>query len=283
MLETLRTSFKSLSVNLWIPSISYVLLSLVPFTLGIEMIGKLMEVSENSMILNTLVDRFDYAIFTDFWRLHHAQLNPVLLKAAWSLPIVWLIKVFITGGNLDAVNEKHFSLSRYLTQCKKYFWRMFRLDILLFCIVIVLLILCVLFLSMLVRDIDGKNEIQLLYRIAPPVCIFLLFYFIFSICKDFAAQKIYFTANHAVRKNFFESVKYIFSNLRWVLFQVILSIFGLIWLYLYVELDAKIKGSGMATAILIVCLQQFYVLGKHFLRAWHLFIVQIVQDKRAVS
>lgn len=283
MLETLRLGFKNLSVNLWIPTISYIVLSIVPLILGIEMASKLKDVADNSLILNTLVDKFDFAIFTDFWRLNQAKLYPILRKAIWTLPLIWLLKVFITGGTVDAVNDKTFSMNRYFKQCIKYFWRMFRLDILQFFLILVTLVIGVLILWALLGDIDGKNEIQLFYRIAPVVCTFFLLYFLFAICKDYTAQKIYFSGSHNVRSSFFSSFKYIFSNPKLIIFQVLLYIFGLVWLWMYLLLDTKINGTGMGTSIVIVCSQQLYVLGKHFLRSWHLFIVQIVQDKRAIS
>ncbi len=283
MFETLKIAFKNLSKNLWAPTISYVILSAFPLALGIEMIDNLMEISNNSLILNNLVGKFDYAVFSDFWRLNQSKLNPILLKAIWTIPVIWLLKIFISGGNLDAVTAKTSSLTRYYVQCKKYFWRMFRLDILYICLAVILILVFGSIIYATIGDLDGKTEPQIFLKFAPSLLLCILFLFLLALIKDYTAQKIYFTGSHHVRRSFITSIQYVFTRPITILMKIIIYGVGLVWLWVYMELEKHISGKGLSTALSIFFLQQLYVLGKHFLAFWHLFTVQIIQDKRTIS
>jgi hypothetical protein len=282
MFEFLKLGFKDLAKKLWIPSLYYFIISILPLILGIQMFEKLLEVSDNSLILNKLVENFDFAIFTDFWRLNSDKLQPVFLKAAWAIPIIYFLKLFITGGNIDAMNEGIFNLKRYLRQCNKYFWRMFRLDILHFFALIMILVIAILVIFILVPYLTDVNELQLFARLGSVIGFSVILICLFDLFKDYCIQRIFFTGSHSVRKTFLDSVKYVLQSPKTYFFRITFYGFGLTWLLVYLETEKIISGTGISVWITIIC-QQFYVIGKHFLRFWHLITVQKIQDKRPVS
>jgi hypothetical protein len=283
MFEILKTSFKDLSKKLWLPSINYIIISALPLILGIQIFDKLMLLSENSLLLNKLVENFDFAIFTDFWRLNYGKLKNVLINAAWAIPFIYFLKLYVTGGNIDAVNEGFLDFKRYFRQCNKYFWRMFRLDIIHFCLLILIFALALGAIFILVPYLKDVNEIQIFVRLGPLLLLIIAIYCLIDLFKDYCIQRIYFSESHKIRITFIESMKFVFSFPKTYIFRIVFYGFSVIWLLAYLETEKRISGSGLLTVGLTIVCQQFYIIGKHFLRFWHLFLVQKIQNKRPVG
>jgi hypothetical protein len=283
MFEILKKGFKDVLKKLWIPSFNYIVISAIPLLLGIQVFNKLMLVTENSLLLNKLVENFDFAIFNDFWRLNFDKLKNVLINSAWVIPIIYFLKLYITGGNIDAVNEQIFDFRRFFRQCNKYFWRMFKLDILHLCILIMIFLISMGILFILVPYLTDVNEIQIFTRLGPLVLFVIISVSLIDLFKDYSIQRIYYTESQKIRFTFQETVRYVIQTPKAYIFRIIFYSFTFIWLLIYLEIEKNISGTGFFTVGITIVCQQFYVIGKHFLRFWHLFLVQKIQDKRPVG
>jgi hypothetical protein len=283
MIELLRRTFKELSKMLWLPTLVYLLTNVIPLLLGVSMWNQLLELSNNSLLLNKLVASFDYGIFMDFWRINYPALKPLLTKSLYVIPLMFLFQTYLAGGNIDSLNERYYNLKRYFVQCNKYFWRSFRLNVLVFFILLLIAFFLICLLVVISKYLKDINEIQLFLRLGPISLVFVFLLILVFLAKDYCFQRIFYSESQEVRKTFGSSVSYILNNKITFAFRFVFYVLAFTGLLFYLNAEKLIFGEGMTTVIFTIALQQLYILGKHFLRFWDLLLVQKIQDKRPIS
>jgi len=83
-----------------------------------------------SLAAEKLLEQFDWMVLGDWARQAREGLQVLISQVKWSLPLFWMLWVFLHGGMLKSLNrpEEKFSWQLFFGGCGKYFWRFLRLS-----------------------------------------------------------------------------------------------------------------------------------------------------------
>jgi len=248
--------------------------------------GTLNALTGRSMAYETLLEGFDYTVFSDFMDRYGEAIGPLLSAGRWLGLVYWLLSVFFAGGVLLAVSRSEWRGSRpsfgaFLQGCTQYFGRFLRLALLVAGLVLATLVVLALAGSLLtyvgVDTFDERTLILLwvgLGALGALLAAYLLC--IGDYAKvwllthdDRRAFHAYFTAGRLVNRNLGATLGP----------YLLLLALGGIWLGLYGLLESALPTTGWLTIGLVFGLQQLLIAGRVFLKAWTLATATVVSRR----
>jgi hypothetical protein len=126
-LKSWRIAWHSRKVIGWM----YVLILLSALLATLPARALLKSKAGHSLMIEDLVQGFNYTFLNDFMNAYGAGLAPVLQSSLWSLLLFVVLLLFFTGGILSTIigYPNKFSPAVFWPACARFFWRMARLAV----------------------------------------------------------------------------------------------------------------------------------------------------------
>ncbi len=252
-----KNNLKNLKMHIWV----YIIMLLVSGVAALFFANTLIKARGMSMSLDTLMQNFDFMIFSDFWREKGSTFSNIWLKTLLLSQVFVFIYSYLSGGIISQFSNKTkaFSFSNFLKNANKYFFRflglLFYQGLMLFCLFLVAGV----FYFVFVLLAEGSTEKGYFFWLLPPTAL-LLSFFIFAITV-IIYSKIFLVKNEMLGLNeaFWRAFQYVYKHPKSIaLFLLSLIPVTLIWiLYLVIEHYSGI--TSLATLVFIAILQQLYI------------------------
>jgi len=258
-LQGWKWSVRNIKLWFWLYLFNVVLAALA----ALPLMNVLEEKLGRSMVSDSLMEGFDYTVFTDFMNQYGVAIAPILSQSKLLIFLYFLLSIWLMGGILNSVKNSlqkaHFQ--SFIVGCIKYFWRILFLTILfLFLHGIVAFGVFSLFKNF-VHGFDFKqlsSELELYRGAAIWGFIYSLFLVFFFQIQDYA--KVFLVKNDSkVHQAIGQSVRFIFRNfgstflltlINWLTFILV------VWLYWVLSGDDLNSTEGT--------LRMTFVLGQIF-------------------
>ncbi|MCB9258241.1 MAG: hypothetical protein H6612_02725 [Ignavibacteriales bacterium] len=226
----------------------------------------------NSMSVYSLIENFDYLIYSDFLT-QHKDIANLMFKVFFWLGLFYLFfTIFINGGILSILNnKKSFTLADFFNGCGKYSFRFFRLFLVVIIIHIIITAVIYSSLGILIEQYEDivKSEITLVIIAGTGVFIHLLFLVIIFLITDYTKIIIVKNDSSKVLRSFWKSVKFVFSHLLSTYsLYIFLLIIPLIVLAGYLYLENLFGMISPETIMLFFIIQQMYIWFRIFTKVW---------------
>ncbi|MEO1627537.1 MAG: hypothetical protein AAFV25_20470, partial [Bacteroidota bacterium] len=223
-----------------------------------------------SMVLEDLLEGFDYSVFRDFLNLDQVKgaITTINNQSVGMLLFFFVLSIFLMGGVLQRFKEhdQRFRFSHYWAGCSRYFWRLLRLTIYFSMVHAVVLGLALMLFFVLVgggnlESLSSEAEYFWALQIVLPV--YALLASVFFMVQDYAKIHLVHKDRSWLFGTFWESFYIVFSNFlrTYPLYLLQALVFvGLFAAYWYV--DQQIQAIDARGVALSFALGQAFVLAR---------------------
>lgn len=245
------------------------LLLALPTTLGL--FGAINAETERSLAPLSLLNGFDFTVFTDFMNRHSGAIWP-LVRTGWYATLTYLlVSVWTTGGVLNSFSTG-FVAGPFWQAGAYYFGRNARLAGVTLLFAIPLMVVAILVGSLLViafEDSLTEEGISLLC-----IGVFVLFLLLLALlfCVANYARVMLFRSDDAVAfRAFGVAGRFVLANLRATFGPyLLLMALGAALFGLYFLLEAALPTRNWLLILVLLVVQQGFVLGRVALKVWAL-------------
>jgi hypothetical protein len=274
-MNTFRLPFSALARALRIPGLLLVvyavlLIFTVPLTLGFRNVVH--TAMGTSQAYDVLLTQFDFTIFADFVKQNGQQIGALLIASMMFALIFVLIGTFLAGGMLTILrqSERRFSLTLFFVGCARYFGRFLRLLLIAAVVFGGLALLAAIVFGVIMAVLSGQweTEVPVVAMVAGSGAVFALVFLFFLMVVDYAKVIAVETESSHMLQVAWQAVRFVAKNLprafavHLVLIVVALLLVGVYWL-----LDGVIGMISPLTIMVMVVIQQIFVLARTWLRA----------------
>ncbi len=273
-------SILSLWKNKGAVTLSYCISVLFSLIIAVPFYNTILQVSENTLSLNTLVKDFDYMIFTDVTRLYGDALKPYILWFMVLLCVYLIIYSFISGGIIDAVINKKLKLSRFFVQSYRYWGKTLGLGLLLLFLSLILIIVSVSVGVLMQNLIENHNHRSIILVQLPALILFALSHIYLFLIWDYARVLLIKTQNLRGIEAFTRAFNLTLSNFYPLKTLLLIVLLGCAGLGIYLLLDKLIGMTSALTIILMFVFQQLFIYFRGFIRLLNIKLAEIFVSKR---
>ena len=221
-----------------------------------------------SLNVNSLLERFSWSVFSDFFRDNSGAIKAVLSQVKWILLIYWLLSVFFAGGIIRTLNEDKFSMASFFHGAGFNFFRFLGISIivLLLHMLVILIIYIPAFLIITESDFGSETPIVITLGIAFALHAFLLVW-LFAL-NDYS--KFYAVLHNKNSLNAFAGgFRYVLKKFGKAYFlYLFLLILPAASVYGYFRADAEIDTHTKNGLIAAFFVQQGFIILRIWFRIW---------------
>lgn len=225
----------------------------------------------NSKLSENLLDGFDFTVFSNLFHYNTSGVFAILGSIKWLLLAYFLLSMFLTGGIIRVLNRDKFSNSAFFSGATFNFFRFVGLGIIILFFQILFLLAVYVPLNLIIDSLQQKfvSEITYYYWIGGAIILHLFIFLLISIIGDYAKFYLELKNSFNIFKAFWKGIKYVFSHFFKTYFLYLILLFlpaVIMYVYLYFESDIKMAtGIGI---LIVLAMQQVFVLLRVFLRIW---------------
>lgn len=279
LIQSFRATWRSHRMLLVIYLISLVLglLAALPFY------STLRANTSHSMAYNTLLDAFDFSVFTDFINKESDTIQPLLSVGRWGSLVYLVLSVFFTGGILRRFAEpsRYFQSGAFWQACSHYFRRYLGLLGFTVLLIVLLALIWLVAASLLIMAfVDTSSERGLFWIGFGCFLAFALLATLVLCTGDYA--KVYMLRQDESNplRAFIKSGALVLRHLRltYGLYGLLL-LAGTGWFALYFGIESILGMRNWITILLMFIIQQVFVLGRIGLKVATLGVTWQVYDQ----
>jgi hypothetical protein len=267
--ETFRQTAKNkaLLATVYATNLGLALALVVPFY------RMLVQESNGSLEINSLLEGFNYTTFSEFIHFHKNEIMVFVAPAFWLGLAYYLLQLFFSGGiifRFTRPNES-FVIADFLRNSLKTFGSYFLLSV-----YSILLFLCVFFASGIFFFVsslvaEGGTERAFIFWMIIPVFILFLAIATVAVMMNYAKVAIFKNSTISTWSAFLKGIGYVFRNYKKTMgYFLLIFVTSILAALLYLLIN-KIIGTASGITIFIVFLfQQVLIFVRLFTRIWQL-------------
>ena len=222
--------------------------------------------ANGSVGLDILVSKFDFMYFSDFLRVSGKAFKH-FLPSIFKLGLVFLfLNVFFSGGILYSVKNKSFSILNFFSACLNYLGRFLFLFLFSFILLVILLGISTFLFFLFALFAQGGNERTYFFAMLPPLGIMVSFISFVIVQNDYAKVIIVENPKLSVSEAFWRSFVFVWRNPSTLIVFCVIVLLGLLFMLIYLCLDAIIGMHSATTIIVMVIFQQLLIFSRTFLK-----------------
>lgn len=273
-------SILSLWKNKGVVTLSYCISVLFSLIIAVPFLKTLINISENTLSLNTLIEDFDYMIFTDATRIYSTALQPYILWFLVVLSFYIFVYSFLSGGITDALINKKLKLSRFLVQSYRYWGRTFGLGLLILLLSLIFIVVSVSIGVLMQEVIENHNHRSIVLVQLPAFFLFLISHIYLFLIWDYSRILLLKKQNFRASEAFTKAINLTFSNFYPLKTLLVIACLGLAGLGIYLFLDEIIGMSSAFTILLMFVIQQLFIYFRGFIRLLNLKMAEVFISKK---
>ena len=224
-----------------------------------------------SLASSQLLGGLDFTVWQDFTVAHQGELSAVFSQIVWVVLVSLFVQTFLAGGILARVcnPEGSFSASAFFGGCGNYFFRFLRL-FLIFAIVV-----CVdgAVVGLLVGTLEDAltkhalSEVTDLWVKIGGAVLFLIPLVVVLMVADYARVRTVVEDERSMWRCAGRAAKFVLGRLRKTFaLQVALLLVALFLFAIYLWLDLAIGMTTTATIVLMMIIQQLFMVSRSWMR-----------------
>lgn len=281
MIELIRKSFRLTFDNWRLLLFMYAVNLIFGGIIAVLFYNTLFNEANGSIILDKLIEDFDYMVFSDFWRIHGSAFTPVFLAAFALSGLYFLVNTFFAGGFFYQFNSGSSALKfkPFFRASLRTFGKYLLLAIIMFLLGIFVFAFSGVLTFIFVKIAEGGSEREYILWMIPPAVFLAFSVSVLAVIKDYARYILFNHEGVNFVLGFQKSISYVFRNFRTVGFYWFITSIGVLVGLFYLLLDSVIGMRGEVTIILMIIIQQIVVLGRVFLKNWNLAFVSEFYQK----
>jgi hypothetical protein len=247
----------------------YVLNFLLAIPLALACRAVLSDGLGSSMAPSNLMPGLDYTVWQDFSNVHGQELSAIIGQLSWIILLSMLLNTFLSGGILSELcaERKKFSASSFFAGCGNFFFRFFRLFLI---FGVLLFVTAFLLMGILVAAVDAltensTSEITEVWVGVIAAVIFLIPVVLLLMIADYAKVSVVVHDDRSMVKTAWRALKFVIGHLLGTFgLEVLMLLVPLVLFAVYLKLDLAIGMTTGTTIIVMVIIQQLFLLS----RAW---------------
>jgi hypothetical protein len=273
----------SLWKNKGIVTFSYCISVLFSLVIAIPFYSTLIKVSDHTLSLNSLIEDFDYMIFTDALRMYGTTLMPYIPRFIGIFLIYILTYTFLSGGIIDTILHKKLKFTRFILQSYRYWGKTFLLllYVTIFSILLLIISISLGVISNNLFDVHTHRSILLVQF--PALFTFAMGQLYLFLLWDYARVLLVKKQNLRVTDAFTKAMQLTFPNFYPLKNLVSILILGLGGLGIYLLLDYGIGMTSSVTIIVMFIAQQIFIYFRGFMRVLHLKMAGLFISKKPIK
>lgn len=260
-IKSYKYSFILASRTYRMNSVIYLIYLTIALLLTIPFYRLFLGATENSILPTALVKGFDATAFVEIIR-HSGKLFAVYVKGFWPWILAfWILGTWFYGGIIARVANPSgaFRMGFFLKNCRKNFWRFFKLALYMLILQLVLAVLVYL-LPLILIGRENLTDSYIVRTLTLAVVVHLLVMMLLSWIADMTRIVLYQNKEKKVLRNLWKSTRFVFKNLASFLLMyflwMILPVVLILGFYL-IRLNWIAETTGMILLVFLV--QQIFI------------------------
>jgi len=225
----------------------------------------------NSMILQSLLEKFRGGNVTDFLNNDGSVLKAYLSQVKWVLLMYWIATIFLSGGIIKTLNKEKFNVGTFFGATGYYFWRYLGLAVLMLVVHIIVLAIFIIPTSIILEAQwpQMSSERDLIYIIMGVAAGYLAVLGVIFMIADYAKFYLMLYDSVNVFKAYWKASGFVMRRLfRVYALYLMIMLISFIFVYLFIKLNEDIAMHTTAAIWLTFLVQQLFVFIRTWFRIW---------------
>ncbi len=267
--EVLATGFSRTNRVLRVVVLLYGLHALLALPVALTFQSTMAKLVGHFSAPSALLEDFDFTVMSDMLRIHGDVISALLGPVTWLALLAMLLMTFLKGGVIASLGEstEEFSLARFFSHCGTYWWRLFRLFLLLGVAMLVSILLVVAVAAGLGAATDDSSSEITFWLVAITIVLigFIAAGLVLTIA-DYARIIIVRENTPSVVRGALQGVRFVMRNVGATVGVLAITVgAGLVCIALYVFLESVVGMTSVAGLVVTFLLQQCYLLCRTWL------------------
>jgi len=252
--------------------IIYAVNLIISLLVALPMKDVLNHTAGNSMMLTNLVKTYDSAALSDVTQASDMALSALRSQVLWAGFIYLLINIFFTGGILQTVSNRTFTVGTFFSGCGRNFFRFFFLGLVFLAVHAFFFALVAIPTGFVLKAMSQNpnfNELVVYKVLTVAGAVYLFFLAYVFMANDYSKSFLVYRNSSNVVKAYSQGFRFVnrhFTKTYLLLLFLIAAPVAFVLLYFYV--DVKVTAVSRFVIYLSFALMQFFVISRIWVRFW---------------
>lgn len=226
----------------------------------------------DSLLINKLLEGFDYTAFSEIDRNFEELISMVVSIIKWLGVGYFFFSIALAGGIIKTLLSKDliFNFKIFVSACVENFWRLFRVTFYNLVIQLVLFIGMILPAVTIVKSVSdvAESEASIVFTVSIIAFIHLNVVAFFALVADYAKIILVNENSKKVIESGYKAFLFVLNNFKSYFLYLMTMIFPAALILIYWLIEAKIPMNNFSTILLMFIIQQVFVWTRLAAKIW---------------